>query len=243
MRARRLLFLAVPAVLSVLVSGCRFGEAVFTTDIDQLTFDPGGTVFSYLDEHDAALEVDTDPRVAVAMTWIVFDPSSDISDRDGATLAAMAHEMELRDALTIVFSRQGTVDNKATFSVTKEGDDVVAGSGAGDEIDFHLHLAPERLSSSSSYQELLPLGSRQTLEVTIDAANFNDAAPVIVGSVKLTVETVTGRDIGKARKGVIEGTFVAPLVAERTAEKNLAVLDAAANLDVLGLPLPARSGQ
>jgi len=219
------------------LSGCRFGESAFSTNVDALAFDPSGTVFSYLDAHDADLAEDTDPRVAVAMTWIVFDPGSDLSDHDGASLVGMAHEMELRDALSIVFDHQSAVDTDAVLTVSKEGDDIVDGEG----LDFHLHLAPERLSSTSSYEEIVPLGSRRTLEVTVDAATFNDASPVVAGRVKLTIEAIEGRDIGKAREATIEGAFFAPLVAERTAEKNLALLEAAADLEVLALPLPPRS--
>ncbi len=230
--------LLLSLVLAPSVTGCRFGEAAFTTDIDSLSFDPAGTVFSYLDEHDTDLVQDNDPRVAVAMTWVVFDPGSDLSDKDGATLVGIAHEMELRDGLSIVFDHQGEVDRGETFTVTKEGDAVVGGDG---RLDFHLHLAPERLYSTSSYEQMVPLGSRRTLEVTIDAATFADAAPVVAGTVRLRIEAVAGRDIGKAINATIEGSFVAPLVAERPAEKNLALLDAAADLDVLSLPLPARS--
>ncbi|HEY1098532.1 MAG TPA: hypothetical protein VGF99_06375 [Myxococcota bacterium] len=239
MRCRHLLPLLALSLSSTI--GCRFGEAAFTTDIDRLTFDPAGTAFSYLDEHDANLEVDTDPRVAVALTWIAFDPASDLSDKDGASLAQMAHEMELRDALSIVFSHQSAVEPEAELSVTKEGDDVVDGSNGGADLDFHIHFAPERLYADSSYEELVPLGSRRTLTITIDHAGFTDSVPLVAGAVSIDIEAVDGVDIGKAREGTITGTFFAPLVVERTAEKNLALLDAAANLDVLPLPLPARS--
>ena len=227
-----------PLLLLVLLSGgCRFGAAEFGTDLDDVVFDPSGTVFSYLDARDNDLVEDTDPRVAVALTWIVFDPASDLSDKDGASLAAMAHEMELRDALSIVFDHQGSVDKGEVFTVTKEGDAIVG----GDRLDFRLHLAPERLYSNSSYEEIVPLGSRRTLQVTIDEASFNEPTPIVAGTVTLTIEAIEGRDIGKARNATIEGFFVAPLVVERTAEKNLALLEAAADLDVLALPLPPRS--
>jgi hypothetical protein len=227
--------LAVGALAS---SGCRFGSAAFSSTIDEVGFDAGGTVFSYLDERDANLAVDTDPRVAVSMSWIVFNPAGDLSDVDGASLASMAHELEVRDTLSLVFAHQGDVDADATFSVVKEGDDIVE----GDSLDFTLHFAPERLSSASSYEELVPLGSRRSLEVTIDDARFAEGDAVVAGHFTLDVEAIAGRDIGKAREGSIEGSFVAPLVQERVAEKNLALLNAAAATDgVLGLPLPARS--
>lgn len=220
-----------------LTAGCRFGEAQFTSSIDEVDFDAGGTVFSYLDERDANLAVDTDPRVAVSMSWIVFNAAGDLSDVDGASLASMAHELEVRDTLSLVFSHQSDVDAEASFSVVKEGDEIVE----GDSVDVVVHFAPERLASSSSYEELVPLGSRRSLEVTIDEARFSASDPVVAGHFTLDIEAIAGRDIGKAREGSIEGTFVAPLVQERVAEKNLALLNAAASSDVLGLPLAPRS--
>jgi hypothetical protein len=237
--------MALVALLAVAgASGCRFGEAAFTSTFDDAAFDPGGTVFSTLDAHDANLVEDTDPRVAVAMTWVVFDAQGDLSDLDGAALASMAHEMSLRDALTISFDHQGVVDEGAQFSVVREGDTVVA-TGDGDDVlggvDFRLHLAPERLEASSTYAGLKPFGSRRTLEVTIDDADFGDAAPVVAGSVTLTFEAIAGRDAGNAREGRFEGTFRAPLVGEASAEKNAALLAGAVDGDgVLALPLPAR---
>jgi hypothetical protein len=224
-------------IIALTASGCRFGQATFESSLDEVGFDAGGTVFSYLDERDANLAVDTDPRVAVSMSWIVFNPAGDLSDVDGAQLASMAHELEVRDTLSLVFANQGDVDADATFSVVKEGDAIVE----GDSVDFFVHFAPERLTSSSSYEELVPLGSRKSLEVTIDEARFGDGDPVVAGHFTLDVEAIAGRDIGKANEGSIEGTFIAPLVQERVAEKNLALLNAAASTDVLGLPLAARS--
>ncbi len=216
--------------------GCRFGEARFDTSFDDVGFDPGGTVFSYVDARDAALaeDEDLDPPVAVAMTWIVFDAASDLSDFDGASLFAMAHEMSQRDALAIIFSRQGSLDAGEQFSVTKLGDEIVDGDG----VDFALHLTPERLDANSTYAEVRPFGSRQTLEVTIDAVSFDDADAGISGSVELSFEGVEGTDIGAARKGSFTGTFRAPLVVEPTAEKNLALLQK--NVPVLPLPLEGR---
>jgi hypothetical protein len=225
-------------------SGCRFGEAAFTSTFDDKAFDPGGTVFSMLDARDEDLVEEDDPRVAVAMTWVVFDPAGDLSDLDGAALASMAHEMSLRDALTIVFDRQGVVDAGTGFSVVREGDAIVS-SGDGDDVlsgvDFRLHLAPERLDASSTYADIAPFGSRRTLEVTIDDADFGASDPVVAGSVTLTFEAIAGRDAGNAREGRFEGTFRAPVVGEAVAEKNAALLAGAVDgAGVLALPLPPR---
>lgn len=214
-----------------LVVGCRFGEASFETSFDDVGFDAGGTVFSYADSRDVALVENADPPVAVAMTWVVFDPGSDLSDLDGASLFGMAHEMSVRDALAIVFARQGAIDAGSTTSVTKDGTDVVEGA----DLDFSLYLAPERLDAGSTYAEVVPLGSRRTLDVTVDSVSFSDADAGVSGTLTLTFEAVAGRDPGIAREGTITGSFRAPLVEERTAEKNLALLQAQS--PVLPLPL------
>jgi hypothetical protein len=224
---------ALSACALLALTGCRFGEAQFSTSFADVGFDPGGTVFSYVDARDAALAEEADPPVAVAMTWIVFDPSSDLSDVDGASLFAMSHEMSLRDALALVFPRQGALEDGASFSATAEGEVVVDG-----DLDFALHLAPERLDASSTYADVVPFGSRRTLEVELDAVSFADADAGLSGTLTLTFDTVEGLDPGNARKGSIEGRFRAPLVAERTAEKNLALLRA--QTPVLPLPLPGR---
>lgn len=216
-----------------LAGGCRFGEAQFTTSFADVGFDPGGTVFSYVDAHDAALAEEEDPPVAVAMTWIVFDPSSDLSDVDGASLFGMSHELSLRDALAIVFPRQGALDAGETFSATAEGEVIVDG-----DLDFALHLAPERLDAASTYADVVPFGSRRSLELELDAVEFTDADAGLSGTLTLTFEAVEGLDPGSAREGTIEGRFRAPLVAERTAEKNLALLRE--QTPVLPLPLDGR---
>lgn len=232
-------FLGLALVASSLLSaGCRFGEASFETSFDDVPFDPGGTVFAYLDERDSAVAEDADPRVVVAMTWIVFDAASDLTDNDGAALAGMAHEMSLRDGLSIVFDRQGVVDADSTFEGTRTGDTLESSDG----VDFTLYLAPERLDTNSSFEEITPFASRRTIKVTVEEASFDDVNPVIAGTIDIGFEAVAGRDPGKAREGTITGRFRAPLVGERVAEKNLAALKGAGDIDVLGLPLGDRVG-
>ncbi|MDP2342092.1 MAG: hypothetical protein Q8O67_14135 [Deltaproteobacteria bacterium] len=214
------------------LAGCRFGEARFSSDLD-VGFDPGGTVFAYLDQRDGNLVEDADPRVVVAMTWIVFDPKSDLNDLDGAALSAMSHEMAVRDTLVLVLDRQGAVDAGEQFSCTKDGDDVVDSNG----LDARVHLAPERLTADSSFADLEPIASRSVSNLTIDVAAFDDADAVVAGTFTVAFEAVDGRDPGNAREGTIEGTFRAPLVDELAAESNLALLDSDG---LLALPLGPR---
>ncbi len=216
--------------------GCRFGEAQFSTSLDGVGFDAGGTVFSYVDGRDASLVEDPDPRVVVAMTWIVFDPSSDLGDVDGASLFGMAHEMSRRDALAIVFPAQSAVDGGERYSGTNEGDTLVEG-----DLEFALHLAPERLNASSTYADVVPLGSRRTLEVELDDVSFSEDDAGVSGTLSIDFDTVVGLDPGNARTGTIEASFRAPLVTERTAETNLSLLRA--STPVLPLPLAERGAR
>jgi hypothetical protein len=213
--------------------GCRFGEAQFSTSLDGVGFDAGGTVFSYVDAHDAALVESPDPPVAIAMTWIVFDPSSDLGDVDGASLFGMAHEMSRRDALSIVFPLQSAVEDGESYTATNEGETLVQG-----DLEFSLHLAPERLYASSTYADVVPFGSRRTLEIDLDTASFSTDDAGLSGTLTIEFEAVAGLDPGNARTGTIEARFRAPLVAERTAEENLALLRA--STPVLPLPLDGR---
>lgn len=232
---RLALFLA-PVFLTafplVFAGGCRFGEAHFSSELD-VAFDPGGTVFSYLDERGSDLVVDPDPRVVVAMTWIVFDPNSDLNDLDGAALSSMSHEMAVRDTLVLVFDHQGAVDAGEKFSFTKDGDAGVDGVG----LETRVHLAPERLTADSTFAALNPIASRSISAVTIDSAGFGDADAVVAGTCTIEFQAVAGRDVGTAREGIIEGSFRAPLVQEQLAEHNLALLDSEG---LLGLPLQPR---
>jgi hypothetical protein len=224
----------LPLLALVFCTGCRFGEARFESNVQGRSFDPSGTSFSYLDAHDDALTADDNPRVVVALTWIIFDPRGDLNDLEGSALEDYSHELKLRDALALVFDAQGDVTEAATFKSV-----VVNGEEQGDgELTARIHLAPERLDDKSTYADLVPLASKRTTDVTITAATFADAAPVVAGDVSITFERVDGSDAGDARTGTFTGTFQAPLVEERNAEQNLALL---AVTDVLGLPLGPRA--
>lgn len=233
MRAPRLVLVTSLIAAAAALTGCRFGEARFQGALASRTFDPGGTVFSYLDEHDAALIAEDDPRVAVAMTWVVFDPQADLSDFEGSELADISHEMVLRDALALVFAAQSEVTAGANFESVLQG-----GAEQGDgRMTARLHLAPERLSSSSSYADVESLASIRRTNVTLDIADFAELRE-LRGTVTIGFER-TENDPGAAIVGSFTGTFYAPLVEERAAEQNLALLQGD---DVLGLPLPPRSG-
>lgn len=228
----------VPAVVTAAVvallgsAGCRFGEAHFDSTLPGRSFDPAGTVLTYEDEHDDALVIDDNPRVVVAMTWIIFDPNGDLNDLEGSALADYSHELKLRDALALVFDELGDIEAGATFeSIVIGGEE----SGPGG-FTARVHLAPERLDADSTYAGVVPIASKRTTKVEITAANLVEGSPALAGDVTITFER-TEDDPGEAREGAFTGSFLAPLAEERTAEQNLGLLDVE---DVLGLPLPPR---
>lgn len=213
-------------------SGCRFGEARFESTLPGRDFDPAGTVFTYKDAHDDELVEDPSPRVVVPMTWIIFDPRGDLNDLEGSALADYSHELKLRDALALVFDRLGDIETSATFESVVIGDEEI-GPGA---FTTRVHLAPERLDASSTYDGVVPLASKRTTTVTITADHLAEASAALAGDITIAFER-TEDDPDEAREGSFTGSFQAPLVDERAAEQNLGLLDVQ---DVLGLPLPPR---
>lgn len=224
-------FAALPCGALLLAGGCRTGDARFAGDVGGRAFEPVGTVFHYVDAHDDDLLEDPRPRVVVAMTWLTFDPTGDLADLGGAALSDLRHEHGLRDALSLTFDDQAELVVGANY----ERIDVPGSEPGDDDLRVRLHLAPERLSADSSYDDYTPLASRREVRVHIDEATFAGSAR-LAGTVEVTFVR-TDDDPADARIGRLEGTFDAPGVEERVAEHNLALLGADTTL---GLPLPAR---
>lgn len=218
--------------VALLAAGCHFGEARFDGDLGGRAFDPGGTVFAYVDAHDDNLVEEARPRVVVVMTWIAFDPEGDLNHLQGAELEDYKHELRLRDALALVFDDQADVVAGESFESVVEGG-VEQGDGA---LTARLHLAPERLTKASTYADFTPFASHRQVKVTLDTASFTEGR-VLAGNVVIDVSR-TDSDPGDSLIGRVEGRFRAPLVDERVAEHNLSLL---AVEDVLGVPLPARA--
>lgn len=221
------------ACVLALAGACRFGDARFESTLDGRAFEPTGTVFGYTDARDGALDEDDNPRVVVALTWVVFDPRSDLDALDGRSLADLTHELALRDALALVFDRLSDVQDGAEFTSVALGQE----EQVGGTVSARLHLAPEPLDAQSTYADLVPLASRRTTRVTITDETLGGDNPSISGDVVINFERQE-RDAGNAHEGELRGSFVAPIVEERVAEHNLALLDVE---DALGLPLGPRA--
>jgi hypothetical protein len=219
-----------------LVSGCQWGSAGFAGAIGDRGFDPNGTVFTYVDSYDDNLNEDSRPRVVVFMTWLIFDPSSDMRDLDGATLENLKHEFELRDAMAIVFDDQTEVSAGATFeSRTASGVEE-----SNDGLSARVHFAPERLTGASTYSDFRPFGSERVVTITIDSAGFVDGGVRGINGRAVIDVSTSESDPADSLTGRLEGTFSAPLVEERVAESNLSLLTAD---ETLGVPLAPRSAE
>ncbi len=226
----RFVSLAIGSMLALV--GCRFGEANFTSTIPSRGFEPGGTVFAYLDAHDRTLASDNDPRVVVVMTWVIFDPQSDLNDMEGSALEQMKHELLLRDAVSLVFDSQKSVRARAGFDAALLGvDQPQLGT-----LNAHVHFAPEHLTSESTYADIKPLAARRDVHVSVVNA-FDDVERGVEGELSINL-TAAASDPGSVQQGELKGSFKAPLVSERVAEQNLALLDI---VDVLAVPLDART--
>jgi hypothetical protein len=103
-------------MLALAISGCRFGEASFQGEVEDTPFDPGGTVFAYVDAFDDNFVEYTTPRVVVFMSWLTFDPERDLRDRSGSELENLRHELGLRDAMSLVFRDPDAMEMNADFS-------------------------------------------------------------------------------------------------------------------------------
>jgi hypothetical protein len=222
-------FLVVTLALAALLTGCRVGEASFDGDIGGRAFTPGGTTFAYVDARDDNLNELDPAHVAVAMTWIIFDPASDLSDLNGSELENWRHELRLRDALSLVFADEADVVPGATFQSVVQG-----GNETGDgKLLARLHLAPERLSASSTYADFVPFGAQRTVSVELDEARLLEDGPVLAGTITVNIGRAD-TDPDDVLTGELQGRFRAPVVEERVAERNLSLL---ITDDILGLPI------
>lgn len=216
-------------LLAALTAGCRFGDASFEGTLGDRPFDPGGTVFSYVDERDDdLLERERKPAVIV-MTWVAFNPEGDLNDLPGSELENVRHELRLRDALALVFEDASALSRGKSYESLSEG-----GSELGDDgLRARVHLAPERLTRGSTYADFKPYGSRRRVTVSFDEVRLLEDGAVLAGEVVLDVSREE-LDPPGVLEGRLEGRFRAPAVEERAAERNLSLL---AVEDILGLPL------
>ena len=229
----RSLLVALVLVASLApAAGCQWGSAGFVGDLAGDTFDPAGTVFSYVDRRDDNLVEDDRPRAVVFMTWLIFNPAGDLNDLEGAELEDYRHEMKLRDALAIVF------DDAAVLAPgDRYESNIVGGEEQSDDgVEVRLHFAPERLNAFTTYDAFTPYGSERQAVVRLNTVGLQPPVSAIDGTVDITI-SLGDDDPEGARTGTLQGTFSAPLVDERVAEHNLALLESE---PLLGVPLAPR---
>ena len=140
--------------------------------------------------------------------------------------------MRLRDALAIVF------DDAAALAPGDRFESSIVGGveQATDGIEVRLHFAPERLNALTTYADFKPFGSEREAVVRLDTVGLQPPVSSLDGSIDITVRA-SENDPEGVLTGSLQGTFTAPLVDERIAEHNLALLQAE---PMLGLPLAPR---
>jgi hypothetical protein len=87
------------------------------------------------------------------------------------------------------------------FRSERQGDAVTSADG----LATRVHLAPERLDSSSTFQGLVPFGSLQKTTVEADGVDFEADDAFVSGTVNVAFSAVAGRDPGNAREGDLDG--------------------------------------
>src|SRR5690606_9304698 len=119
----------------------------------------------------------------VTMTWIAFDPESDLNDLPGAELEDYRHELRLRDALALVFDDANALTPGATFEATSEGGSELSDDG----LSARVHLAPERITRGSSYADFEPYGSKRQVNITLDEARLLEGDALLSGDIIIDV--------------------------------------------------------
>lgn len=216
-------------LLAISAAGCS-GSVQFDGSLGGKPFAPVGTVFAYFDETDDNFRRISDPPLIIAMTWLTFDPRSDLGARSGAELANMRHELALRDAASFIVPQQSLAVPAATFS-----EETIAGVvQEGSTMRATLQFAPDPLNGSSSYLDLPPLASQRTIALNIDSIE-RIVGGTVSGDLNIAFASVGSEALqGPIRVGSLRGVFNAPIVEEKLAERNLALLG---TRPLLGIPL------
>ena len=210
--------LSCAVAFAAALSACRFGGGAFEGDLGGQPFDPIGTAFTYLDARDADLAARETPRVVVVSTWLIFDPNRDLNETEGALLEDMQHEAALRDNLALIFASPDVAGPGETLVSVREGGQ----QAEGEDLDARVYLQPEVLTRASTFDGFRPFASRRTVSTTVTALDLAAGAG-FSGDVSLVLERAEG-DPDDAREGQVSGDLFAPVVGERLAEHNLAVL-------------------
>lgn len=197
-----------------LLGGCRTGALSATGELGGAAFTPDGTVFAWVDAHDATGAARETPRLVLGATWLVLNPTEDWLAREGHTLEDWRHAFVLRESMALVFEDANALDaGSALESVTEHGIPV-----GRDALLATVRPATEPLRPEDT---VLPLGERHTVKVSLDTVSLTEGSEV---SGRIRVQ-IAGIDADTPRReGIVEATFTAPVIAESIAEHNVATI-------------------
>ena len=230
MKRSSLYRLATLALMISTLTACQFGEAHFEADPDsQKSFQPTGTVFAYVDAHDPQLQTRSNPRLHIVMSWLVFNPNDDLSTISGSQLEDMRHEIQLRDLMTMHFYPSTEATKGSQLESILSNAEILSDG----RFVAHVLPAPDVLNENDSYNNFEPLGSLRSVEISIDDAGFNPNQSIVTG--RLTIDiTPDIADPQNAVSRVWTGSFSAPVIEERLAEKNISILGLTEYVSALG---------
>ncbi len=101
---------AVLFFLTTLGSSCQFGSVQFESNLKNFSFNPDGTIFSYIE--DKKDESGADLRlIHVMMTWISIDPGRDLNDFNIMQKDKIIDAFKKHDSLFMTFDNKGNIIN------------------------------------------------------------------------------------------------------------------------------------
>ena len=124
------------------------------TPIPKKAFNPTGTVFAYVDAHDPQLQIRSNPRLHIVMTWLVFNPNDDLSTVSGSRLEDMRHEIQLRDLMTMHFYPSTEATKGSQLESILSNAEILSDG----RFVAHVLPAPDVLDENDSYTELRTIG-------------------------------------------------------------------------------------
>ena len=206
--------------LILALSACQFGEASFEKDPNsQKSFSPNGTVFAYVDAYDEDLKIRENPCMHIIMSWLVFNPNDDLASLPGSRLEDMRHEIQLRDLMTMHFFPNTEATKGSQLESVLEESTVLSDG----RFLAHVMPEPEILDQSATFDDFVPMGSLRSVEISIDDAGFTPNQSTISGRLAIDIQR-TINDPEDALIRTWSGAFAAPVIEERLAEKNVAIL-------------------
>jgi hypothetical protein len=232
------------ALVTAAGAGCVGGSGQFSGAINGSFFEPTGTVFAFPDNLTPVPDIQPRDKARMVLVGVYsfFDPAQDQSTLSGSDLAELKHEIETNDWIVLEWKDKSQAERGRTYKayVLRDDEDnlfrvqdasMATEATAGFAARVRFRRPP--LNRNSPYRcpfpappflcdGYRPLGSRITVETTLDSVSFNNGGSTNA-SVVIKVEKRDG-DPSDAQEGTFRGTLSAVGVSERVAETNLDTL-------------------